>query len=67
MPARDCSPQTAIPGTSNHEKGIAVDIQEARSTGSAAYNWLVKNAATYGFYNDLNATKEPWHWSTTGR
>ncbi len=65
-PSRECSPQTAIPGTSNHEKGLAVDFADMKSA-NASYQWLVENANKYGFKNDLAATKEPWHWSTNGR
>jgi LAS superfamily LD-carboxypeptidase LdcB len=65
-PASSCSPPTAIPGTSQHEQGLAVDFTIGGSTigrGSAAFNWLKANAAGFGFYN---LPAEPWHWSTTG-
>lgn len=65
-PSRLCNPQTAIPGTSNHEKGVAVDFQNM-SSKNANYDWLTKNAPAFGFYNDYAKTKEYWHWSTNGR
>ncbi len=60
-PAGACNPPTAIPGTSNHGTGEAIDFTDA--TG-ARLNWLKQNAAKYGFYN---LPSEPWHWSLTGR
>lgn len=60
-PASACSPPTAIPGTSNHGLGEAIDFSDA--TG-ARLSWLKQNAAKYGFYN---LPSEPWHWSLTGR
>jgi hypothetical protein len=65
-PSRLCTPQTAIPGTSNHEKGVAVDFQDMSSKNDN-YDWLTKNAPTFGFYNNYAATKEYWHWSVNGR
>lgn len=59
----DCSPPTAKPGTSNHEKGLAIDFGNC-GRGSACFNWLTKNAATYGF---KNLPSESWHWSVDGR
>jgi len=66
MPASSCSPPTAIPGTSKHEQGLAVDITCGSGTisrSSACFGWLSGNAASYGFYN---LPAEPWHWSTDG-
>ena len=68
MPASQCRPPTARPGTSQHEKGLAIDFtydgRLIRSRSSAGYQWLAANAAAYGF---KNLPSEPWHWSTTGR
>lgn len=68
MPSSRCSPPTARPGASMHERGLALDITYKGSTisnhSSAAYKWLAANAAKYGFYN---LPSEPWHWSTNGR
>ena len=63
-----CSPPTARPGTSNHERGLAVDfvyeggVIDSRS--SPGFQWLAANAAAFGFYN---LPSEPWHWSVNGQ
>ena len=62
MPSSSCSPPTAIPGSSMHEQGLAIDFENC-SPGSSVYNWLSANAAGYGLYN---LPSESWHWSTTG-
>jgi hypothetical protein len=59
-----CSPPTARPGTSNHERGMAIDFRNCSSRGTACYQWLAGHASSYGFYN---LPSEPWHWSTNGR
>ncbi len=68
MPSSRCSPPTARPGSSQHERGLAIDftynggsISTRRNTG---FRWLDANAAAFGF---KNLASEPWHWSTTGR
>jgi LAS superfamily LD-carboxypeptidase LdcB len=61
-PSSSCSPPTAIPGTSMHEQGLAIDFDNC-SYGTSVYNWLSGNAASYGLYN---LPSESWHWSTTG-
>jgi LAS superfamily LD-carboxypeptidase LdcB len=67
MPSSSCSPPTARPGTSNHEKGLAVDFQcngsGINSRSGPCFSWLAANAARYGFHN---LPSEPWHWSTDG-
>ncbi len=67
-PPSSCSPPTARPGTSNHERGLAIDFScdgtLIRSRSSACHHWLADHAATYGLY-PLNS--EPWHWSHDGR
>lgn len=68
MPSGQCSPPTAIPGTSNHERGLAIDFV-CDNTGDTVrsydtcFAWLSANAATYGFYN---LPSESWHWSVDG-
>lgn len=65
-PASSCSPPTARPGQSMHERGEAVDFTQGGSTltsSSSGYRWLKSNAARFGFYN---LPGEPWHWSTNG-
>lgn len=68
MPASQCRPPTARPGTSMHERGMAIDFTyNGRIIGSrsgAAWNWLSANAGNYGLFN---LPSEPWHWSTNGR
>jgi hypothetical protein len=49
----------ARPGYSNHQGGIAVDI-EVGSTASPTYKWLARNAAKHGFRRTVPS--EPWHW-----
>lgn len=66
MPASACSPPTARPGTSMHERGLAIDFTQGGSTlsrGSSAFGWLKANASSFGFFN---LPSEPWHWSTNG-
>lgn len=52
--------RAAKPGTSNHEKGNAIDF--ANTPG--AYSWLRSHASQYGFQN--NISHEPWHYSLNG-
>ncbi len=67
MPASQCDPPTARPGTSAHEQGLAVDFTcnggGAVSSGDVCWDWLDAHANTYGFYN---LPSEPWHWSRDG-
>lgn len=67
MSPSQCSPPTARPGRSLHERGLAIDFTDngraINSRSSAAYKWLNANAADYGLFN---LPSEPWHWSTTG-
>ena len=65
-PASSCRPPTARPGTSMHERGLAIDFTQGGSTltrSSSGFHWLKANAASFGFYN---LPSEPWHWSTNG-
>ena len=65
--ASACRPPTARPGSSQHERGLAVDFTQNGSTltrGSSGYRWMKANAWKYGF---KNLPSEAWHWSTTGR
>lgn len=67
MPASECDPPTAIPGTSMHEQGLAIDFTcnggGTVSSGDECWDWLQANAVGYGLYN---LPSEPWHWSTNG-
>ena len=49
----------ARPGFSNHQNGIALDINVA-GFGGPTYNWLTLNATSFGFVRTVN--NEPWHW-----
>jgi flagellar biosynthesis chaperone FliJ len=66
-PPSECHPPTARPGTSNHERGLAVDFttngRVISSRSDPAFVWLAEHAATYGF---VNLPSEPWHWSVDG-
>jgi LAS superfamily LD-carboxypeptidase LdcB len=67
MRASGCHPPTARPGSSQHERGLAVDFTQNGSAlrrGTSGYNWMRAHANKYGFFN---LPSEPWHWSTTGR
>ncbi|MEX1164195.1 MAG: M15 family metallopeptidase, partial [Nitriliruptor sp.] len=74
-PASSCRVPTAIPGSSEHEKGLAVDFTyqgrticfpnpSSRCSGHAAFDWLRANAGRFGL---RNLPSEAWRWSTTGR
>jgi probable HAF family extracellular repeat protein len=67
MPARNCSPPTARPGTSRHERGLAIDfscdVELIRRRMNPCYRWLAENAAAYGLFN---LPSEAWHWSVDG-
>ena len=74
-PASSCRIPTARPGTSEHEKGLAVDFtwqgqticyprSSAQCSGNAAFDWLRANAGRFGF---RNLPSEAWHWSPSGR
>ncbi len=58
-----CRVPTATPGTSMHERGLAIDFDNCSYRGSACYIWLANNASRFGFYN---LPSEPWHWSVNG-
>lgn len=46
----------AVPGTSNHNWGIAIDIANA---SGKRLEWLIKNEHKFGFSHELDS--EPWH------
>lgn len=54
----------AKPGYSNHQSGIAVDIDVDNSPAHPTYQWLAANAARYGFINTGKSFSPPeyWHW-----
>jgi D-alanyl-D-alanine carboxypeptidase len=67
----------AVPGTSEHQIGIAVDINAdtAKSSSDKVYNWLAANGYKYGFIKRYPSDKtditgvinEPWHYRYVGR
>ena len=67
MPSGSCSPPTAIPGASMHERGLAVDFQCAGQSmsgrSSPCFAWMAAHAAAFGLFN---LPSEPWHWSVDG-
>ena len=66
----------AIPGTSEHNLGIAVDFNDDRDDFylTDAYKWLINNADKYGFILRYSKEKqkitsriyEPWHFRYVG-
>ena len=66
----------ALPGTSEHQLGIAVDINADKSKCSHedVYEWLAENAYKYGFVlryppgkQKITGTSyEPWHYRYVG-
>lgn len=66
----------ALPGTSEHELGLSVDINADTNycSSDAVYNWLNDNAYRYGFIKRYPADKtnitginnEPWHYRYVG-
>lgn len=72
-PSDQCKPPTARPGSSNHEKGLAIDFSlnggtkdRAANLADPRFRWLKANAGDprFRFYN---LASEPWHWSVDGR
>lgn len=66
----------ASPGTSEHQLGIAVDINAdgINSVGTDVYTWLYQNSYKYGFIlryppdktNITGTVYEPWHYRYVG-
>ena len=62
----------AVPGTSNHGWGLAVDLCGGiESFGTAQYSWMTANAGRFGFLHPTWADpgrgrEEPWHWEYAG-
>lgn len=73
-PPSACRVPTALPGTSMHETGLAIDFRidghsicfprASAACSHPAHRWLKANAGAYGL---RNLPSEAWHWSTTGR
>ena len=66
--------EVAQPGTSEHELGLAVDLNDGGESTWALYDWLADEAWRYGFilrYPDgaeeiTGITYEPWHYRYVG-
>ena len=77
MEARRLARQwVALPGTSEHQLGLAVDINaEGAADSDQLYAWLEANSYKYGFINRYPADKtavtgtinEPWHYRYVGQ
>jgi murein DD-endopeptidase MepM/ murein hydrolase activator NlpD len=70
---------SAPPGYSEHHTGYALDVGangvanlSAGFENTPAYDWLSKNAGSFGFEQSftrtsaIGADNEPWHWRFTG-
>jgi hypothetical protein len=68
--SRDLCNFGAVPGTSKHGKGLAVDFKvgkRAISYQDPVFLWLLENSEQYGFFHpywagEKGSAKEPWHW-----
>lgn len=68
-------PIAARPGTSNHGRAVALDLNIGRRSdtdhrplpgdSTTRFNWLKRHAGRFGFDN-LDAPSEPWHWTYRG-
>jgi cell wall-associated NlpC family hydrolase len=62
----------AVPGTSNHGWGLAVDLCGGiEHYGTPQYDWMKANAGRFGFLHPDwaepgNGREEPWHWEYAG-
>lgn len=67
----------AIPGTSEHQLGLSVDINadQTKCSSEKVYSWLDNNAYKYGFIKRYPSSKsyitginnEPWHYRYVGK
>jgi LAS superfamily LD-carboxypeptidase LdcB len=66
---RDIAGRAAVPGTSNHQMGLAIDFalpggnSGSTKPGNTYWDWLHANAASFGYSSNVG---ESWHWSATG-
>lgn len=62
----------AVPGTSNHGWGVAVDLcGGVEQFDAPAHVWLLTHAAAFGWFHPAwaeptGAKPEPWHWEYAG-
>jgi LAS superfamily LD-carboxypeptidase LdcB len=76
--AREILRYSSMPGTSRHHWGTDMDLNNlyddyfTQGKGKKVFNWLIKNAPSYGFcmpYSALGKSRtygyeeEKWHWS----
>ncbi|MBC7549844.1 MAG: D-alanyl-D-alanine carboxypeptidase family protein, partial [Cellulomonas sp.] len=61
----------AVPGSSNHGRGLAVDFANFGSLGqfgAPTYRWMSDNAGQFGWHHPVimepggGGPQEPWHW-----
>ena len=68
--SRDLCNFGAVPGTSKHGKGLAVDFKvgnRALAFRDPVFSWLLANSEQYGFFHpywagEKGSAPEPWHW-----
>ncbi len=74
---KETATKIAIPGTSEHHTGLAVDFNGTSTSfeNTATFRWLKENAENYGFIMRYAKDKmditggiiyEPWHWRFVG-
>jgi hypothetical protein len=59
----------AVPGTSNHGWGKAVDLNVgggAITFSGSTFSWLMLHAGDYGFIHPNGVPTEAWHWEWVG-
>jgi hypothetical protein len=62
----------AVPGTSNHGWGVAVDLcGGVQSFGTTQHRWMVDHAMSFGWFHPAWAQQggslpEAWHWEFAG-
>ena len=62
----------AVPGTSNHGWGVAVDLCDGIQTfGSPTHDWMLANSMRFGWFHPTwaeptGSKPEPWHWEYAG-
>ena len=62
----------AVPGTSNHGLGLAVDLCGGiENFGTPAHRWMRQHAPLFGFFlpawaQENGSKPEPWHWEFAG-
>ncbi len=66
--ARKACGNAAVPGTSNHGWGKAVDLKDQNGEltySSPGYRWMVAHAGSWGWFQRANLG-EAWHWEWVG-